>query len=96
MKDRQTLVAIKRYILKFTNYIMKQQFEAILTGTDTLVDGIATEADYPGYNDVWEFKSIDDNVHLVIAKDDDGNWIRIAGTEPYLSSWIDELAERIG
>ena len=73
---------------------MKQQFEAILTGTDTLVDGIATKLDYAGYNQVWEFTSIDNNVHLVIAKDNDGSWIRLAGTEPYLSSWADELAQQ--
>jgi hypothetical protein len=73
---------------------MKQQFEAILTGTDTLVDGLAGKIDYAGYDNVWEFKSIDGEVHLVIAKDDEGNWVRIAGTEPYLSSWVDELAEQ--
>ena len=71
---------------------MEQQFEVILTGTDTLVDGMANKINFSGFNNAWEFKSIDDNVHLIIAKNNDGHWVRIAGTEPYLSSWIEELA----
>ena len=34
-------------------------------------------------------------IHLVIAEDDNGKWQRIAGTEPYLSGWTDELAEQV-
>jgi hypothetical protein len=94
MNEFKTLAAIKRYILKFTNLIMKQQFEAVLTGTDTLVDGIANKINFSGYDNAWEFKSVDNNVHLIIAKDDDENWVRVAGSEPYLSSWVDELAEQ--
>jgi hypothetical protein len=74
---------------------MKQQFEAILTGTDMPVDGVVNKISFDGFEDAWEFESIDNNLHLIIAKDEDGNWQRIAGTEPYLSSWIDELANQI-
>ena len=73
---------------------MKKQFETTLTGPDSPIDGIADQLNDDG--SAWEFKSIDGSLHLVIAKDEDGNWQRIEGTEPYLSSWIDELAEKIG
>ena len=71
---------------------MEQQFEATLTGTDSSIDGVAQQVNRAGYNEAYEFKSLDETLHLVIAKDTDGEWIRIEGTEPYLSSWIDELA----
>ena len=71
---------------------MEQQFEATLTGTDSLIDGVAQQVNRAGYNEAYEFKSLDETLHLVIAKDTDGEWIRVDGTEPYLSSWIDELA----
>lgn len=71
---------------------MEQQFEATLTGTDSSIDGVAQQVNRAGYNEAYEFKSLDETLHLVIAKDADGEWIRIDGTEPYLSSWIDELA----
>jgi hypothetical protein len=74
---------------------MEQQFEAVLTSPDTPVDGIVTKVHYNGFTDAYDFKSIDGTVHLVIIKDDDGNWLRIAGTEPYLSGWVDELADQI-
>jgi hypothetical protein len=74
---------------------MKQQFEAILTGSDPDVDGIVTQINFDGFSNAYEFKSIDNNLHLIIAKDEDGNWVRLAGTEPYLSSWVDELAQQI-
>ena len=74
---------------------MKQQFEAILTGTDTSIDGIVNKINYAGYDNAYEFKSIDGNFELVIAKDDDGEWVRIDGTEPYLSGWVDELVQQI-
>ena len=41
------------------------------------------------------FKSLDDTLHLVIAIDNKGKWQRIDGTEPYLSGWVDELAEQV-
>ncbi|MEO3404831.1 hypothetical protein AAFN85_13070 [Mucilaginibacter sp. CAU 1740] len=71
---------------------MEQQSEATLTGTDSTIDGIVKQVNQAGYNEAYEFKSLDETLHLVIAKDSDGEWIRIDGTEPYLSSWIDELA----
>jgi hypothetical protein len=74
---------------------MKQQFEATLTGSDTPVDGIVNHVSFDGFDNAYEFESIDNSLHLIIAKDDDGKWQRIAGTEPYLSSWIDELAKQI-
>jgi len=70
---------------------MEQQFEAVLTGTDTPVTGIVTQTG----NGIYEFKAIDESMELTIARDSQGNWERIAGSEPYLSSWIDELAEQI-
>ncbi|GGH07301.1 hypothetical protein [Mucilaginibacter phyllosphaerae] len=69
---------------------MEQQFEAVLTGTDTTVNGVVTEQ-----NGIYEFKAIDDSLQLTIARNNEGHWERIAGSEPYLSSWIDELAEQI-
>jgi hypothetical protein len=74
---------------------MKQQFAAILSGSDSLVDGIVKKIDFDGFPDAYEFESIDNSLHLIIAKDDDGRWIRLAGTEPYLGSWIEELARQI-
>ncbi len=74
---------------------MKQQFEAVLSGSDSPVDGIASKLDFDGYEDAYEFESIDNSLHLVIAKDRDGKWQRVAGTEPYLSAWVEELAEQI-
>lgn len=74
---------------------MKQQFAAILTGSDYPVDGTVNKIDFDGYSNAYEFESIDNSLHLIIAKDDDGNWVRLAGTEPYLSGWIDELAQQV-
>jgi hypothetical protein len=74
---------------------MKQQFEAILTGSDTPVDGIVNKINFDGFDNAYEFESIDNSLHLIIAKDDDGKWIRLAGTEPYLSGWVDELVQQI-
>jgi hypothetical protein len=74
---------------------MIRQFEAKLTGTDTKVDGIATNVNFEGFENAWEFKSIDNEVHLIIGQDDDGNWVQLAGTEPYISAWVDELARQI-
>ena len=70
---------------------MEQQFEAVLTGTDTPVTGVVTQTS----SGIYQFKAIDESLDLTIARDRDGNWERIAGSEPYLSSWIAELAEQI-
>ena len=74
---------------------MKQQFEAILTGSDTSIYGIASRISFDGYDNAYEFKSIDNSLHLIIAQDDDNQWQRIAGTEPFLQVWIDELVKQI-
>jgi hypothetical protein len=74
---------------------MKQQFEAALTGTDGPVDGIVSPLNLKEYGEAYEFKSLDDTLHLIIAMDNKGHWQRIDGTEPYLSGWVDELAELI-
>lgn len=74
---------------------MKQQFEANLTGSDATINGIVTQINYKGFDNVYEFESIDNNLHLIIAKDNEGKWFRLAGTEPYLPVWIDELVSQI-
>jgi hypothetical protein len=74
---------------------MKEQFEAVLTGSDNPVDGIVTPIDYAQYGGAYDFKSIDGTLHLIIGKDDEGRWIRIGGTEPYFSGWVGELAEQV-
>jgi hypothetical protein len=74
---------------------MKQQFEATLTGSDTPIYGIATKTSFDGYDNAYEFKSIDNSLHLIIAKDDNDQWQRIAGTEPFLPVWINELVKQI-
>ena len=74
---------------------MKEQFEATLTGTDGPVDGIVNPLSLKNYSQAYEFKSLDDTLHLVIAINNKGKWQRIDGTEPYLSGWVDELAEQV-
>jgi len=74
---------------------MKQQFEATLAGSDTPVNGIVSKINFDGFEDAYEFESIDNSLHLIIAKDDDGKWLRLAGTEPYLSEWVTELVDQI-
>ena len=74
---------------------MKQPFNAILTGTDSPIDGIAKQSSLYGSENTWQFDSIDGSLHLVIARDDEGNWQRITSTEPYLSGWTNELAEQV-
>jgi hypothetical protein len=74
---------------------MKEQFEATLTGTDGSVDGIVNPLSLKNYSQAYEFKSFDDTLHLVIGTDNKGRWQRIDGTEPYLSGWVDELAEQV-
>ena len=60
-----------------------------------LIDGIVTPINYAGYGKAYEFMSIDGTLHLVIAKDKNGKWQRVDGTEPYFSGWIDELLEQV-
>lgn len=74
---------------------MKEQFETTLTGTDGPVDGIVNPINLNNYARAYEFKSLDDTLHLVIAINNKGKWQRIDGTEPYLSGWVDELAEQV-
>ncbi|WP_345213000.1 hypothetical protein [Mucilaginibacter gynuensis] len=74
---------------------MEGIFEATLTGSDSQIDGMVQQTVYDGYGPAYEFKSVDNTLHLIIAKDDDGRWVRVAGTEPYFSGWVDELAEQI-
>ncbi|NNU34608.1 hypothetical protein HK413_11905 [Mucilaginibacter sp. S1162] len=63
---------------------MEQQFNATLTGTDGPVNGIIQHVTHSGYKNAYQFDAIDDTLHLVIAPDQNGNWHKIAGTEPYL------------
>jgi hypothetical protein len=70
-----------------------KQFETTLHSSEGAIDGMVTEREADG--DAWEFKSIDGTIELVIAKDEDGAWRRIGGTQPYLSAWVDELAEKV-
>jgi hypothetical protein len=74
---------------------MEQQFDAILTGSDSQIEGVASAVNYSGYTEAFEFKAIDETLHLVIAKEADGTWIRVAGSEPYFAGWVDELVEQI-
>jgi len=75
---------------------MKEQLEAFLTGSDNPIEGIVTPIDYAQYGKAYDFQSIDGTLHLIIGKDKQGDWVRIDGTEPYFSSWVDELVEQIG
>lgn len=70
---------------------MEQQFEAVLTGTDTPVNGVVTQLN----NGAYQFNALDESLQLTIARDENGHWERIAGSEPYLSGWVDELAEQL-
>jgi uncharacterized membrane protein len=74
---------------------MGELFDATLTGSEGPVEGIVKQAEFDGFANAYEFTSIDNTLHLTIAKDDDNRWIRVAGTEPYFSGWVDELAEQI-
>ena len=74
---------------------MEQQFNAVLTGSDSPVEGIVNVINYSGYSQAYEFNSIDETLRLIIAKDTDGNWIRLEGSEPYFAGWVDELVEQI-
>jgi len=72
---------------------MRKQFETKLSGTDGPVDGMVHQLNDDA--SAWDFKSIDGTIHLVIARDSEGNWMRADGTEPYLSSWTEELVRKV-
>jgi hypothetical protein len=74
---------------------MKEQFDAMLTGSDYIIEGMVTPIYLKDYIQAYEFQSIDGTLHLVIAMDTRGKWIRVDGTEPYLSGWVDELVDQI-
>ncbi len=74
---------------------MEEQFEAVLTGTDTPIEGTVSKLNHNDFNEVYQFLSDDDTLHLVITRDEQNHWVRISGTDPYLSGWVDELAEQI-
>ena len=73
---------------------MEPEYDIILTGSDGPVEGIAHRLDYNDGNEAYEFNSVDETIQLIIAKQD-GQWIRIAGSDPYFTGWPDELAEQI-
>jgi hypothetical protein len=72
---------------------MRRQFETKLGSADGPVDGVVHQLNDEG--SAWDFRSIDGTIHLVIARDSEGNWIRADGTEPYLSSWTEELVKKV-
>jgi hypothetical protein len=72
---------------------MRKQFETKLSSPDGPIDGIVRQLNDDG--SAWEFKSIDGANHLVIGRNSDGNWIRVDGTDPYLSSWTEELVRKV-
>ena len=72
-------------------------FETTLTGSDALIDGIVTpvgnqDTENP---EAFQFISLDDSLHLTIARDEHGHWMRTDGTDPYFPGWVDELADKI-
>jgi hypothetical protein len=76
------------------NCTMEQKL-ATLTGSEGAVKGFIKHVKTGGLENAWEFDSIDGTLHLTIAQDDNGHWQKIAGTEPYLFGWVDEMAEQI-
>jgi hypothetical protein len=72
-----------------------EAFETTLTGSDGMIDGIVSPVKNASFKKVYEFISLDDSLHLTIALDTDGKWIRVAGTQPYFPGWVDELAENV-
>jgi hypothetical protein len=74
---------------------MEQEFEAILTGSDSEIEGNVVRINDDNFGDVYKFTSFDSSLELVIAKNQGSNWLRVAGTDPYFSGWVDELAEQI-
>ena len=74
---------------------MKDRFETYLTGSDGPVNGLVNQLQLKNYGQAFEFKSLDNTLQLVIAMDSKNKWYRIDGTEPYLSGWVNELAEHV-
>lgn len=74
---------------------MEPEFNATLTGSEGPVEGIVKHTTHGGFKNAYQFISIDDTLHLVITKDENGKWRKIGGTEPYLFGWVDELAQQI-
>lgn len=74
---------------------MSTTIEATLTGSDSPIEGAAHAVNYPGFAEAYEFLSTDETLHLIIARNTEGKWIRVAGTDPYFSSWVGELAEQV-
>ncbi|MCC8408085.1 hypothetical protein LJ707_04035 [Mucilaginibacter sp. UR6-1] len=75
--------------------MMNEQTEAVLTGSDGPIDGIVSVIAQEGYGEGYIFRSIDGTLELIIARNERGYWERVAGSEPYFSGWVDELAEQI-
>lgn len=74
---------------------MNKTINVNLTGSDGPVNGTAKTINYPGFTTAYEFLSTDETLHLIIARNDKGKWVRVAGTDPYFSGWIGELAEQV-
>ncbi|MBS7563140.1 hypothetical protein KHS38_01870 [Mucilaginibacter sp. Bleaf8] len=74
---------------------MQQPIEAILTGSDSQIEGEVKAITHDEYNPAYEFTSYDGSLHLIIARNAEGHWTRVAGSEPYFSGWVDELVEQI-
>lgn len=72
---------------------MRTSFETKLDSPEGAIDGIVQRVNNDG--SVWEFKSIDGYIHIVLGRDENGAWMRVGGTTPYQSSWTEELAEKI-
>ncbi len=72
---------------------MRTNFETTLTSVEGPIDGIVQQVNDDA--SAWEFKSIDGTVYLSLVRDSEENWMRVDGTEPYLSSWTEELAKKI-
>lgn len=70
-------------------------FETYLTGTDGQIEGLVSTVTQGDEGRQYQFSSFDNSLTMVIAKDEHGHWKRISSTEPYLSGWVDELAEKI-
>jgi hypothetical protein len=81
---------VNRCSFKYKSKIM-DTFETTLTGSDGAIDGIVTQISKEAY----QFTSLDNSLHLTIAKAAKGKWIRLSGTDPYFPGWVDELSEAI-
>ncbi|OCX53433.1 hypothetical protein BEL04_03795 [Mucilaginibacter sp. PPCGB 2223] len=68
-----------------------EPFETTLTGSDGEIAGTVKQLSKEAY----QFTSVDGALYLTITKNEDGRWIRLSGSEPYFSGWVDELTEKI-